>query len=157
MTEYLGVWCPTCKQDCLPLRSGRCGFCDTRVIDPDEPSTSIETDLVAQLPPRQEERVDTCKIDGCTRASAGKGGPWARMCQTHISEEVARRQAKRHGTERPAAAEPAPAHANGNGEAPPGSLATLAARVDTARLELDRAREQHKAAVTELREALEVA
>lgn len=42
-----------------------------------------------------------CKVDGCTNPSAGKGGPWARMCQQHISLEVARRQAVRHAKPAP--------------------------------------------------------
>lgn len=28
---YLGVWCPTCRQDALPLRDGTCGWCDTKI------------------------------------------------------------------------------------------------------------------------------
>jgi len=32
MTEYLGVWCPTCEQDSLPMRNGTCGFCDTPLV-----------------------------------------------------------------------------------------------------------------------------
>lgn len=25
------AWCPTCEQECLPMRNGTCGFCDTPV------------------------------------------------------------------------------------------------------------------------------
>lgn len=31
---YLGVWCPECHQDALPLDPhGICGFCDTVIVD----------------------------------------------------------------------------------------------------------------------------
>jgi hypothetical protein len=26
------AWCPTCEQECLPMRNGTCGFCDTAVV-----------------------------------------------------------------------------------------------------------------------------
>lgn len=29
--DYMGVYCPTCKQDCLPHR-GRCMWCETIVV-----------------------------------------------------------------------------------------------------------------------------
>ena len=25
------AWCPTCEQECVPMRNGTCGFCDTAV------------------------------------------------------------------------------------------------------------------------------
>lgn len=41
--EYLGVWCPICKQDCIPIR-GRCGFCDTQVAERvDDKLSRLET------------------------------------------------------------------------------------------------------------------
>lgn len=88
--DYMGVWCPTCKEDCLPISGGRCGFCETRVIDTDgNPITTKETQQVEA----------TCKIDGCTNPSAGKGGSWHGMCDEHISAEARRRQAVRFGKE----------------------------------------------------------
>lgn len=33
MRAQLGaVWCRTCKQECLPLNDGTCGFCDHQVV-----------------------------------------------------------------------------------------------------------------------------
>jgi len=26
------AWCPSCRQECIPMRSGRCGFCDTSLV-----------------------------------------------------------------------------------------------------------------------------
>ena len=26
------AWCPKCKQECMPLLTGTCGFCDTPLI-----------------------------------------------------------------------------------------------------------------------------
>lgn len=28
---YFGVWCPTCRQDAIPMPNGRCGWCDRRL------------------------------------------------------------------------------------------------------------------------------
>ena len=30
------VWCPSCREDTLPLRDGRCGFCDAKIAEPDK-------------------------------------------------------------------------------------------------------------------------
>lgn len=85
--DYMGVWCPTCREDCIPIH-GRCGFCETRVEDVDgNPITEKETPV-----------ANACKVDGCTNPSAGKGGSWHGMCDEHISIEARRRQAVRFAT-----------------------------------------------------------
>jgi hypothetical protein len=31
-TEIWAAWCPTCRQECVPMPSGRCGFCDASLL-----------------------------------------------------------------------------------------------------------------------------
>jgi hypothetical protein len=93
----------------------------------------------------------TCKIEGCPNPDAGKGGPWKRMCNEHISSEMSRRNAVRYD-KKPAAKNASANIANlpvaeTNGHATV-SLTDLAHAVETSRLRLDQA-------VTDLRAALE--
>jgi len=50
--NYMGVYCPTCKQDCLPIR-GCCGFCDTRVVPASRPKQGE-----AQTPNQEKRRSE---------------------------------------------------------------------------------------------------
>lgn len=29
----IGAWCPRCRQEAMPVSLGRCGWCDTRIVD----------------------------------------------------------------------------------------------------------------------------
>lgn len=44
-------WCPGCDCDTLPLHTGRCGFCDLQLKEPDEDGPPIE--------------YGVCALDGC--------------------------------------------------------------------------------------------
>lgn len=169
--DYLGVWCPTCKQDCLPLPNGRCGFCDTRVAYPEgQPLTSAATTTTA--PVKETPVPPVCKIDGCDNPSAGKGGWCVGLCQQHISEEGSRRQRIRHERARgsghaktttpspPPAVPVVPPGSASNpptepSEAPPGTLTQLAIAADQAQADLDAAIARHTDALQALRGALE--
>lgn len=30
--EVWAAWCPDCRQECVPMTSGRCGFCDASLL-----------------------------------------------------------------------------------------------------------------------------
>ena len=30
--DVWAAWCPTCLQECMPMPSGRCGFCETSLV-----------------------------------------------------------------------------------------------------------------------------
>lgn len=123
-----------------------------------------------------ENPPSVCKVDGCTNPSAGKGGPWARTCQQHISLEVARRQAVRHAkpaplpvsppqpeAKKPEAKKPTPPQTKPKAAprsmvAPAittGTLVELATECEAARAALTEARLRHETAVAALRAALD--
>ena len=154
--EYLGVWCPTCREDCLPLLDGRCGFCDTKVVNPetDEPVRNLEADLAAQLPERQEEPVvDTCKIAGCDRPVHDRRGMYGSLCVDHKAEKRAKRQAKQAAPRKIVRPIPKPtpaATANGSYVDKIARLNDLAERLDALRAETELAETMWRKAVEEL-------
>lgn len=133
--DYMGVWFPTCQQDCIPLRNGRCGFCDTQVDD-------LEAD-------RQETRVETCKIDGCERERVNSRGPYTGLCEIHKRDKIhattaasrAAKQARRETKASP------PAASNVNGHNRRLSLTELAEAVDDAHRVYSEALERLRLAV----------
>lgn len=175
--EYLGVYCPTCKQDCLPIH-GRCGFCDTRVVDPEPraapfPPTAAPADPLAKQvaegrvhpdyltpPAAKETTMPTCKIDGCESRPVDSRGPYAGLCPVHKSEKIeavtaaskAARERQRaalpvSSTPEPAAVKPPPVNGNGHGAL---TLVQLAQAVEDAQA-------AHEQALQALRDALEAA
>lgn len=70
--NYMGVWCPTCKQDCIPISGGICGFCDTVVLNPDGTPIGI---TAAGKPRKQREPKTTAETVLATiRAFAAEHG-----------------------------------------------------------------------------------
>jgi hypothetical protein len=31
-SDVWAAWCPNCRQECVPMPSGRCGFCDASLV-----------------------------------------------------------------------------------------------------------------------------
>lgn len=163
----LGVRCPTCKVDTIPNTfTGACVWCGTPLEQPavkSQPAAptlpAAHDESVLRETERKETSVELCKIDGCTRPSAGKGGGFARMCQQHISKEISRRHAVRKSrtVKTPAVnlTTVAPKPTEQEREAPPGGLTDLARAVDLAASDLAAARERHTAALQALRAALD--
>lgn len=51
-SKIWAAWCPFCRQECIPMPSGRCGFCDTSLVGqatrcPNEPPLE-EEQLIAE-------------------------------------------------------------------------------------------------------------
>lgn len=59
----LGAWCPTCRCEAMPTGAGRCGWCDTRILDetalhPGEVTLSATAPASAPVPaPRRRKCV----------------------------------------------------------------------------------------------------
>lgn len=103
-----------------------------------------------------------CKIDGCNGDPISRHGMNAGLCAIHRDQAAWARRQARLGSSAAAAASPTPPSPAApvmttpeEREAPPVSLTSLAAHVDTTRYELDQARQRHEAAIADLREALD--
>lgn len=129
--DYLGVWCETCQQDCLPLGNRTCGFCDTAVVDADGQPLHHQ-------PHQEDDDVpdDACKIDGCARPRHDKLGMYGGLCLEHREHAKAARAAK------PQAAADSPAQPQASS-----SLVQLAQAVEDARAALDVALDELRKAV----------
>lgn len=127
----------------MPLRNGRCGFCDTRVVGADDqPLTEKETPV-----------AKACKVDGCTNPEKGSGGPWKGMCQEHISAEIARRSAVRYAKQ----PKPAKAKSAAPATAAPKTNGHAALTLTELALAVDQAHAAYADALTRLREAVNAA
>jgi hypothetical protein len=51
------VYCPTCKQDTLPLPSGKCGWCDSWIVSDEEEPQEEEVPLITRRAVRHPDLV----------------------------------------------------------------------------------------------------